>query len=261
MAKVFDNITVNYSLPIGGEYDALIMEQLSRKDDTGKITRLDITETISSILYGTEEAKYDCGVLDGEDSTAVLVFPFEPSLAYDIGVTHGDLGGSIIAEITIVELIQFSLDLVKNSTYPIQSLESIEWYGDVFDEEGSVIDGPDISVGKKIEITVSEKVYGTSKIEYKTTRHYHPVLIKARSSAENVYESTAWARWDGGVRLLTLASPNGAEEDYQNGTFCWDRSIADIVPLEEPPLLPPAAEPNSRRINIEYCSQGRIVPL
>ena len=130
----------------------------------------------------------------------MFVYPLDPDLVYNIGVTYGTLGDAVIQELEVSEVIKFNLDAKANSRYPVQELVSSSWYPNLWDNEGNKISEPAFTRNGKFEFDVGSEIYGALKIVYKTVRHTRYLKVKAREDVvENYYSSVAWTRWDGGV--------------------------------------------------------------
>lgn len=229
----------------------LLLEQQPWDPTTGLVTRLDLVQALSARLFDTTQATVDCG-LDGSGFDAtVFVYPYDPALVYEIGVTHGALDSPSRVDLEVREAVSFSLDTGQGLKYPLQQLIGWEWAGEVWSESGVVIPAPAVTVDGQ-EVKVAEKIYGTLYVRYRTLRYVYNLRIEAReSSPENVFSSVVWARWSGGVRLLIIDRPKNAEENYQNSTDCRGGSIVIIEPGPDDP--PPVADPVNRTITKNYC--------
>jgi len=227
----------------------LILEQAPWPKGTGRVSRLQIILAAAARLFGLEPPEIDCGV-DGDGlHTAVYVYPYDPDLAYGFGVTHGTLSRPIRAYVTQRELVSFSLTSEESVEYPLQELVSVDWPDEVWSEEGAVITGPALSVDGET-VRSAAPIYGTAEVIYKTLRITHGLQIPARDDAvENVYQSAFWANWAGGVKLLPIKPPEGAEEDYAFRIECTGGSILQFPPEDDPPPAPS----KDRTITLDYC--------
>ncbi len=249
--------TVTFKTSRRAIVEALIMEQAPWSGGTGVVTKLDFVKAVASTLYGDPENEIDCG-MDGDCySSGLFIYPFDVSLPYQVDITHGELGELIIQDVEVREIINFSLDTERSTRYPIQSLVSYEWYSDTYDVNGAITSDPVISIENNT-ISTSKKVYGAVVISYMTLRHARTLLVPPREeSVENVFDSYAWARWNGGVKMLKLKPPTGAEDAYFNQQNCvWGGRFGTIIPPDEPG--DPYISGSGEDINIEYCTQKII---
>ncbi len=247
------SLTTQFSLTSSTSL-GLILEQ-AEWDGIGKVTKLDLVKAMNTMLFGTvNNNEINCGV-DGEGKyiSGLYVYPFNMNLAYDIGITHGELGIKLVQEVHVRELVKFSLTKEQSAKYPVHSLTSYEWGADCWDGEGNVVTRPSISVdGQKI--LISNKVYGTVIIEYKTYRHARTLKVPPRENESiNIYDSYAWARWNGGVELLKLEPPEGAEENYMFDIDCLGGGRGTVTPRDPPDR--PTDSPEFKTVMIDYCTQ------
>ena len=228
----------------------LILEQMPWPKGVGRVSRLQIILAAAARLFGLDPPEIDCGVNGDGFHTAVYVYPYDPDLAYGFGVTHGSLSTPIRALVIKREYAVFKLSDEATLEYPLQELVSVDWPDEVWSGDGSVIPGPDLSVdGQAVRST--KKVRGTALVVYKTLRITHGLQITAREDVvENVYQSVFWANWDGGVKLLPIEPPEGAEEDYQFKIECTGGDVLDLPP--DDPDAPPAPSID-RTITLDYC--------
>jgi hypothetical protein len=227
----------------------LLLEQMPWPKGTGRVSRLQIILAAAARLFGLEPPEIDCGV-DGDGlNTAVYAYPYDPGLAYGFGVTHGNLSKPVRAEVVMREYVSFALTDEETVKYPLQELVSVDWQDEVWSADGAVIAGPALSVDGET-VRSAEKLYATALVVYKTLRDTHGLQVPPREDAVgNVYQSVFWANWDGGVKLLPIEAPEGAEEDYEFKIECTGGSILDLPPDEDPPPAPSI----DRTITLDYC--------
>jgi len=256
-----------------------MLEQEVWSGGTGILTKLDLVKTLSAALYGTENELGDvkCGVdEEGNYKSGLYVYSYVPGLAYDIGITNSvdGLGTPIFQEVEVRELISFSLENKKSTKYPIHSVISAEWGADTWDSSGAVTSSPAISVDGN-EVKLSKKVYGTVILTYRTARDAYRLRVPPRinpipvdydsdklldllksDAAEHIYDSYAWARWNGGVKLLKLEPPPGAGEAFLLNSPCLNTGIGRVNP-DDRPEHPPIARAEYETVLIDYCTQLR----
>lgn len=229
----------------------LILEQVPV--ETGRVTRLDLVKALSSRLYGGSGPNIDCGIKNGEFVTAVLIYPDDPAMAYQAGVTWGRLSRPIISEVEVTESLQFSLTDSAVTKYPVQELLSIEILSACWDAGGGAIQPPAVT-WDGTAIHLAEKIYGSLEIKYMTIRHTMTLYIPARDIVdENFFESVAWADWTGGAKLLNLQVP-GARHGNDDGC-AWRLLSTTIVDLPEDKIAPPVGDAARRYKDIDYCTQ------
>lgn len=256
---MISSLVVNFSNASYLErYDALVLEQEKWDACKGVPTKIDLLNEITKSIYNdTDSANVDCVVENGSFSTAIMVYPYDPNLNYDIGVTHGTFREMSIVEVEVNELVRFSLDNESKTKYPVQTLISFSWYTDVYDEKGILQLKPNLSVINSI-VKSSKKIYGTAKVKYKTLRHLRILDITAREEdIENVYQSVVYTNWDGGVKMLEVEPPEGAEEDYSNDVTCTTRALLHMGD-DNDDLPMPTADSTYEEVNILYCEQEVI---
>ncbi len=250
-------LPITFAVPPRPELPGLILEQAPWAGGVGVVTKLDLVHALSSALYGDPENEIDCG-MDGDCYlSGLFVYPFNPSLSYQIGITHGELGESITQDVEVRELVSFKLDTEATVKYPIQQLISAEWGAETWDSEGGVTSDPSIFVDGQ-QVVLSKKVYGTVIVIYKTIRHARTLRVPPREeSVENVFDSYAWARWDGGVEMEKLDPPENAEEAYFSESNCiWGGRWGDVIPPDDPGE--PYGDGYGEDYDIDYCTQ-RII--
>ena len=237
--------------------EGVIIEQ-ERWAGQGVVTKLDLVKAISNSVYASEdEVSSDCGLLDGAYASTLYVYPYDRNLVFQIGITWGTLGGGQFSEVEVTENVSFSLTNSKSVTYPIQELISTEFINDPWGDEGQVLDVPTVTVDGQ-DVTLTEYVYGTVKIVYKTVRYSYTLTIPPREdTVDTAYESVGYVWWDGGVEMKELEPPIGAEYDYATEAKCWSRGQLHMEPDTSPPPLP-SGDSNSEYITIDYCSQERV---
>ena len=232
----------------------LIIEQEPWAKGVGKVTRLDLVRALESVIFAEEsEVEIDCGLDDGGSSytTLVYVYPSPESLAFNVGLTNGTLSEPTLVELQVKEAVDFSLTDQGELTYPVKNVISSAWAADVWDAAGSVVSAsPPVVDGQTAE--VDEVIYGTAYIEYTTLRYVYAVQVFARDEdPENVFQSVFYAWWNGGIEMLEIDAPDGAEHSYTYDVRCDGGSNVIIDPDDDED--PPRAVPVNKTITLDYC--------
>lgn len=246
------SLSITYAAPPPADVPGgLILEQVPVT--TGLVSRLDLVKALASRLYGDGAASVDCGIKNGEFGTTILVWPNDPAMAYNVGVTWGRLLPPVISEVLITEILQFSLSATSATQYPVQELVSLDAFGACWDAAGAETDPPDIT-WDGTSIILSKKIYGSLQIKYYAVRHSRVLKIPARDNLDrDFFSSVAWANWHGGGKLLRLTVPSvryAADDDCAYRlTDNW------VINMPDDQILPPTVDGVSRSIRIDYCTQ------
>jgi len=242
------SLSATFSLPSAIPGPGIIMEQATSA--AGRVTRLDLVKSLSGRLYGGHGPQIDCGFRDGRFMIALLVFPSEQT--YQVGVTHGHLDQPIISAPAVEESLQFTLTDSATTKYPVRELISLDPLADCWDENGAPIQPPPIT-WDGTTVTLARKIYGSLLITYRTIRHTMALLIPPRDGSENIYQSVAWAAWNGGAKLLDLKVPS---ERYADDSGCaWRLTDRWIVNFPDDEIRPPTTDGVSNTVEIDYCTQ------
>ncbi|SDP69805.1 hypothetical protein [Desulforhopalus singaporensis] len=247
-------LPITYGLPDSSRSAGMVLEQ-ARWSGIGRVTRLNLVQALSSSLYDTEGPDVDCGVEDDNSfESGLYAYPYDLAMTYDIGLTHGSLSEMVVQEVTVRELVQFSLDTEQSLKYPAQKIISSEWAATPWGTEGEETDPPAISVEGN-EIAISKPVYGSVAVEYLAIRHSRQMRISPRADAvEDVFCSYAWARWVGGCELLKIEPPPKAEESYAIGVTCFGGGLLRSVDDDNTPQ-DPTERSHELEVNVDYCTQ------
>jgi len=233
-----------------GDSRGLIIEQAPWPKGTGRVSPLQIILAADAQLFGLEPPEIECGVEGDGFTTAVYVYPYDPGLAYRCGVTHGSLAHPVRTTVTMRETVSFAMATEATLKYPLRELVSIDWLAEVWSAAGAVVANPALSVDGET-VRSAAPIYGTAEVVYTTLRDSYGLQITARDDAvENVYQSVFWADWNGGVKLLVIEAPEGAEEDHEFQIECTGGSVLQIPP--DDPDQPPAPS-KDRTITLDYC--------
>ncbi len=235
--------------------DALLLEQAEMGSYSGHVTRGQIVGWLRSMMYGYEEPEVDCGLdSDGGVNTAVLVYPYDPALAYRLALSHGELGELVVEEVEFVELVHLTPDrTTADLKYPAQAILAAEWIGDGYDGTGAAVPVPAVTVDG-LEITLARPVYGALKVTYRVVVHGYAVTLPAREKAlDNRWSSVAYAWWDGGVKWLSLELPDGINNMEEGQPCGWSSTGTARYPDDE--IRGPQGDSASREIIVDYCTQ------
>ena len=250
-------ITVTLGLPSSSDSgpsqptDGLILEQCLKSDRY--VRKIDLVRALMNRAYGTdypEPSRSDCTLRNA----AVCVYLYNPGINYNIGVTHGELGERTVEPIEVRESVKFSLTKEESIKYPTTGIISAEWQGTVYDENGSVISGPNIRVSGS-RIIIPFKVYGVVFVTYAAEKHHYDLSISAREGSEfSSYDSIVWANWNGGAKLLVIEYPDcddAADEEDGIETYLE-------VTFPDDDIRGPSDTGHNYEKVIDYCSQ-RVV--
>ena len=245
------SLSVTFRPPEDLAGPGLVLEQVPV--ETGRVTRLDLVRALSSRLYGGSGPKIDCGIKNGEFVTAVLIYPDDPAMSYQAGVTWGRLSRPVVTEVEVTESLQFSLTDRAVTKYPVQDLLSLEILSACWDAAGGAIQPPAVT-WDGTSIHLATKIYGSLEIKYITVRHAMTLYIPARDNVdENFFESVAWADWTGGAKLLDLQVPTTR---HGNDDGCaWRLLSTTVVDFPADKIAPPTADAARRYKVIDYCTQ------
>lgn len=238
--------------------DNVILKQEEYSIGTGKITQIDIINAIYDYFFATDTFDVDCGVEDGVVKTIVLAYPSREDLIFDFGVTNGEITSIVKSTPTVNETINFKGDSESTVSLPIHEFDSVEWLTDPYNMDGEQV-GMATPSRSGDTFKTAENIWGSAEVTYQTTVYSHYIELTALDTVDNVFESTAWTRWDGGGKLLEITEPDGATEDYLNDVSCIYGSIVNIEPPPDDPV-PPKAYPEDEIKYIDYCTQEETGP-
>jgi hypothetical protein len=229
----------------------------------GKTTKLDLVKALEAQIFGGDVLPIGCGL--DEDGTSytctVYAYPRPNNLAFNIGITNGTISGAIRQAVLVRETVSFSLSDSASLSLPADSLVGLEWNSqELWNEYGEAVPPPSISHDDGV-ITAGSKVYGDAVATYWTTRLTYTVRVPVREeSVENVFASTVYAWWDGGIELLTLSDPPNAEKNYTGKTNCFGGSSLGIGDDDDPQGPPVAPSGGEEVINLNYCEDFGHLP-
>lgn len=260
------NQTLNLSLATtaADNSDYVLIEQEPWPKDVGRTSAAQGLMAIGAMAFGGTLPLPNCGGLNGF-SAPVYVYPSRPDLNFIFAVSHGEIQPGSAATMIREEIIQCSLLDNIETQYPVTHMMSMQWLGNCFDENGSVIARPDVvQIGRVLSF--SKKVYGSLRVRYSVFRKTFNVRIEAREdSIENNFECVAFARWNGGLEYKEIEAPSGYEATTGNcgnglypngdGTFGGSTGTGDACQPTGKQGSYPKAVRADRKTEIEYCSQ------
>lgn len=252
------SLTISFANPSAGgreSYGSLLLEQAKWGQYTGQVTKGAIAAYLRSLMYNADTPSIDCGLTGPGYSCMVLGYPRPPDLAYQVGITNGELSEPTVEEFEFTEIVNVSLETSINLKYPPIEIINAEFVGNGYDSHGNLVLAPAVSI-EGIDITLAYKVYGALKVTYKVAIHAYTATVPRREeAAENSYDSVVYAHWDGGVTWLKLKAPPGAEEFADSEAECGFGRGSVTIGDPESNWQPPTANKVHREIVVDYCSQ------
>jgi len=259
------SITVNFNDPdeVAGLRDLLIIEQKEWVNTIGKIKMSDFYNFSYSILASKAyENSIDCGLdSDGSCTSLIYVYPRIVNLAYQMCASYGFLSSRQIDDFNHKELISFNIAKKAYLTYSPSGNTSYSWLGSVYDSAGNVRSSPNVSIDEFGHIVLSEKVYGTLKVDYPLQRHVYTLTVEPRGSGTDMFGAVVYGLYDGGLSWLEISNPPDIDEVSGGSVVCGGMNYSmsddeyDPNPEDESPLDAPEV---NRRIVYDYCSQVLI---
>lgn len=239
----------------------LSLEQEAWPDNVGKTSVIDIIRGIGVLVLGDEldAAGFPCGyAADRSFTTRVFAYTTPDMLQYRIGSTLGAISGGSIEQHPMTEVIDFRLDSAGSLSHPIMENSGVttRWLSAPLDEMGDETTEPAVVVDGS-GVAIDKPVYGSLLVSYVTLRHVHLLVVQPRGDVEeNAYQSTVWAAYDGGVELLSISPPPGAEEDLAKNIDCTNRGGWNMS-IDSGDYHPPVV-PSGEMITkeVDYCTVG-----
>ncbi len=253
---ITSSLTINLSNPSAAS-DALLIEQ-KEWGSVGKVSRASVVKYIGHILYNLPEPILDCG---GQNAT-VYVYLWDKTLEYgNLLSSRGSVSTRVSEQFLHKEIVHFSYSNEARLKYPMDSVKSYEWLGNIYNGEGGIVNAPNVNISDN-DVSLSERVHGSLKVYYYVTRHVYRVTVpKLEDATENHYSAVVYAVWAGGVQWLKLTPAPDADEDFdcQNGYEDDDNDERTIfIPPPDDPYAPPYAPVVNKLRHIDYCSQEEI---
>lgn len=256
------SVSSSFSLSSVNEKDSIKLEQKEFGDGTGKITMLDIVDALAYATAMTaKESNVNCGMSDDGKSfdTVIYAYPYPQDLVYDSGLTHGWEMSTTVETVRMTDNVSFSLSAEAELEYPPGAFISESWLSEeVYDGEGNVVPKPAVTLNGAY-IKLEYAVYGTLQVTYNTVRHNHIVKIPAREEAfESFFHSVFFVRFSGGIEMLEVNEPSGAEENYAAGTTCSEGSNfgGGTTIISPDGYEPPIAKAKNITISLSYCEDA-----
>jgi hypothetical protein len=168
--------------------------------------------------------------------------------------SHGELGVRQEFTENFRELLQVKLtkptDPVSTS-YPIRSLVSYEWIGDVYNKEGEVIEKPVINLVRG-EFFIPSRVYGTIDVEYSVEKHIYSLKVMQREGEdeERSWDSVVFATYKGGVEWEEVKPSASIDVDSP----CQEYWVKFVIGDDDPHY----ANPSDKFTKMDYCSGDLI---
>lgn len=250
-------LSVPFSLTKTGVVSSYVkLEQVDIEFGKGIITKTKLMEGMSYSMFGGYPPAGDCGLeAEGGDVffTAGIHAYYHPAgLAFTVGLTHGSLMGGMHRSLKLEERVQFKLTSSAQVRYGINHLVSIKWEGDTWDKYGKIVNNPKL-VLEGNDLLATQPLYGVAVVTYYTLRAEYSAKITARKDVpENLFESVAYARWNGGVDMESVDAPTGASEDTLNGIQCYNRTGSTSVTGNDDDDVP-VGSPKDITCDVDYC--------
>ncbi len=247
----------------------VMIEQEPWPKDVGQTSKNQGILAMGSMIFGGTLPSANCGGLS-EFSTPVYVYPSAYFLRFTFHISHGDMILESASYDVREEIVQCSLSETALLDYPVHAMILMQWVGDCYGSDGSVISKPIITIDKTVDgrtLTFSDKVYGSLRVKYYVKRYTYKARIEEREdSIENNFQSVVFAIWDGGISFEEIEPPSGFEEtvgNCDNGIYDplgegWldflNRYGANITGGYNSSTLPEIIKADKFTV-VEYCSQ------
>jgi hypothetical protein len=239
-------------------FTGVLIEQEDWAPYTGYVTTANMVRTIASYLYNEDfGATVNCGMVDGNMATILYVYPLVEDLAFELHLSRGTLSGAIREDYVETESVFFKLTDSKKLKYPGRDIVHTEWLTSPLDSKGADVNAT-LSVSNGYAYS-DVAVYGTAIIKYNVTRYSYSVVVEPRAEAdENLYNSVAYAVYQGGVVHKVLDPPPNSES-YDGDAGCIGGvSINGSVSQDEDDLPEDLHRNANRVIVVDYCAQETI---
>lgn len=260
------SLTVTLANPsTTGDRPTLVLEQEPYEAGLGKVSKVALINYLGQTFFGeagsdeeddtTWRPDVRCG-LDGLScGVVVYAYPSTQLLRFQVGASYGELGVAEKQEPELVETISLSMEDEATTDHPAFEILAAVPRGDLYDKNGAIVAVPAIVIdGDKIKL--SQKVFGSIAVLYRTLRYRYTLDIEARpidTTLENYFSSVVYAWWAGDGTWLEIDPPPNADELAAGQHTCGWGGKNDIEPDPERKRKPLAAGAD-RNINISYCS-------
>lgn len=245
-----NTLSLNLSRPASSDRDALIIEQEQPGQADGYLSRAGMYLSLLALINGEMPEEPECV---NECTTALYVYRYDLSLAYQLHVSHGSLGPMERQDdLYYTEIIKVSMDDEVRLKYPCWGVVESRWIGDkVWDQDGSATAAPGF-VTEVDKLKFAAPVYGTLAVTYKINRDKYSLALPKREAAiENKYSSVAFAIYSGGGQWEMIDPPPGAESTDQQ---CTGGGGTTVTPGSGGSSIPVSAHAD-KHITQDYCSR------
>lgn len=207
-----------------------------------------------SIVQGKRPASVNCNLnADGELVATVYAYPSPSNLNFNTRLTHGRITGRQVRTESFEEIILFRISDEERTSYPVSSMQSYRWLGDIYDENGAVVNTPNTSYSNNY-FNLSQKIYGSLLVKYNVRRHIFDIAIPENEDEEdNKWDSVVYATFNGGVSWVEV---RGEESNSLSGTEC-ETSVGSVVDSDDDDDDDEGSA-SGRYTKIDYCSQDII---
>lgn len=260
------------------------------ENDTGVMTKANLYTFLETLLnYETLTNPVDCGIeADGCIYCYIYVDPFPASLEYQLYTSFGELAEKEVEEFEKTEVVTFRLQnsLTLGSTPKSAGVDTFylsqEWVGDIYNEEGEVVDPPDVIITSDGKVSITRRVYASLRVKYTAVRHKYTLKVPKREDTDvDVFGAVVYGIWKnpvqettrkisdgdttikkvetdtGGITWTELSPPPNADENAKAETTCgWysNDSLIDEEDEEREEDIPEAPMVDKETI-IDYCTQ------
>lgn len=230
----------------------LILDQpVGWSDFAGYMTEANLVRYLGLLLYGEEfySPVMECGLEDGKLVTVIQAYPYTSSLQYNIYTSYGELANAGLEFPELTTLITFTGANSGTVSYPIQSIVSTDWLGNVYDMNDNITTPPGV-VYSGDEVRLTNTVHGTLELKYKTRRTNYLLTVEPREDTEDYetkFDTFVWATYFGGLAWLKVSEPPGAD-DLTGDAPCG--YITNVKFKKPPPSNP---DPKDKETLMDYC--------
>jgi hypothetical protein len=250
-------LAITYAQPLPDQGDLLMIEQEEWGKNTGVVTTAEMMRYVSAWVYNQlYRASTDCGVVDGQLTCTINIYPRMPQLVYQLHTSWGNLSGPRGGMTTVEEILNFTLTTEERPRYPVHSISAAHWLAECYDVSGAVVTPPALTIDGDA-IVITEPVYGSVQVRYRTERYSHTLSIPRREDAlEEFFSAAVYALYSGGLTWIEIDLPNSFDE--ANATERCGLSGSGSVTWPEDDPRPIADNPYRRKTVVDYCSQTII---
>ena len=275
--------TVSFGLDQSGstKLQEVLLEQEDWPKDLGKITKMNLARYVIQMTQ-PEFADLDitvdppsaiCTMNQGEGgnggvnsiATRIYAYVVDPTMPFQIETTSGDLYGDQFQWVEKTEVLSFTGSKSADFKYPCNALESIKFQGKVYNLHREEV-FPSTVFHDSRSISMSEPIYGTLRVKFRSFRHIYVLVIPERAEAkENKFDAVVYAYYKGGVTWLSIKMPgysayssnnSDALSGYLKGsTPCGQSTLVSVTSGDGVPNPPKGANKDT---TVDYCSQKTL---